>query len=674
MLKRKAWSHVAESARPFRRPLPMPPRARPAGPTPKPAAPPKPRTVADEDVLAWMIASGRLGGFATQSPDSPLLDRLPGHLRFVVARLAAEGGGRPAPDALDSIPFRSLCLGALQPMSDLKPERAARLFGVRLPPPDALHRRRVLDALLAKPVGLTLPEKIACVTGDPFGGRASTFRQDRLLQLLASVWFRGRRRLLDRLAAVGDLAALFAESRPTVPATPPLTAAEVLRTLRFLPDAGLNEKMAAARSLLVRCGRVEAYFLARLLTSRTGLGADDREEMIAEALAARFGVPAAKVERAVALTDVHHVAAVLERDGPAGLERLRLQPLVPVRPALASGTTDELREFPVWVERKYDGVRFLLHKAVGPGGVVGCAAFTRNRNDWLALVPGLEQVIRALPARGVILDGELCGETRDADGRRPAAVDDVMRALSGEPVPVRLRYVAFDLLHLDGRDLTGLPLTERRRLLTALLLPLRMMRLPLPVSLSEGQLAHGKADVNRLYHHFLAQGHEGVITKRPDAPYAVARRDPNWLKRKEEATLDLVLLGATFSADPARAGAFGSYVLGARTPEGGFADVGDVDGVGWELDLAIREAILREGLLTGRRIERQLTHGWRAGVELHPGLVVTAKFQKVSRESDGTLSLRHPVLKLLRPDKPACEADTTADIAALAGGVGASVA
>ena len=112
-----------------------------------------------------------------------------------------------------------------------------------------------------------------------------------------------------------------------------------------------------------------------------------------------------------------------------------------------------------------------------------------------------------------------------------------------------------------------------------------------------------------------------------DAPYALATRDPNWRKRKESATLDLVLLGATFSADTQRHGAFGSYVLGARRSDGGFEVVGDVDGLDQEKDLQLQDLIVRHGLMTGRRIGRQLTDGWRSGSARVPSIVAIVRFQ-----------------------------------------------
>jgi DNA ligase-1 len=182
--------------------------------------------------------------------------------------------------------------------------------------------------------------------------------------------------------------------------------------------------------------------------------------------------------------------------------------------------------------------------------------------------------------------------------------------------------------------------------------------------MSEGQLAQSREDVNRLFYHFRAQGYEGVITKDLSGPYRLAERDGTWLKRKPEITLDLVLLAAVFAVtSKERTGLFGSYAIAARRPDGSFEDVGDVAGVDQVRDLEIQGEIAREGLATGRRVERASASGARSGLELRPHIVVTVKFEGIARDTTtGRLGLRSPKLAVIRSDKPASEADTVQTI------------
>jgi DNA ligase-1 len=302
----------------------------------------------------------------------------------------------------------------------------------------------------------------------------------------------------------------------------------------------------------------------------------------------------------------------------------------------------------------------LLHKTTDSHGGVLCGAYTRNRNDWLEMITGLERTIPLLPARDCIVDGELYGMVADIEGPRPASVYEVFTSLQGEPVrPVQLRYAAFDILYLNGIDLTRQPLSARRQALSALVTPLASYLMPIPIILTEGFLAQSKEEVSRLFQHFRAQGYEGIIAKDLKGMYHLAARDPSWVKRKPEITLDLVLLGGVFAVTSKEtAGLFGSYVIGARTPAGGFEIVGDVAGVDKARDQALQSEVMRLGLLTGRRIERPSSSGVRPGLEFRPHIVATVKFEGIVHEAKtGRLSLRDPKIALIRADKTAFEAD-----------------
>jgi DNA ligase-1 len=631
--------------------------------------------VSTDDVGTWFRTSPKLSEFTTtigrQPVDRDYLARslrFPLHLEHTVRRLAASGI-EVAADRFDSIPFYSLCRGLWLPLSGMTPERAAQVFGlVSEPPPDSTRREALLHQFMASENGLSLEQKVACLLGDPFQGKRSTFRRDSMMRLLLSLQLKKRAELLDRLRLVGDVAVLFAEYADQLRGEPPLTAAEVLETLRTLPEEKRSFRFDLLRSLLARCGKVEAYFLAKLMLRKAGFGFQYEGSLLARLIAEPFAVSAEQVSHAMALTDPFHVVRTLADQGIDGLRQIQLQPLVPVRPALAGGTTAEIKQFPVWIERKYDGVRLMLHRSTDQLGSVLCGAYSRNRGDFLESARGLEMTIKMLNAHSAIVDGELYGTVVDLDGARPATVYEVFRSLQGEAAnPVNLRFAAFDLLYLNGHDLTQRPLRERRQQLMALIGPASSMPLPVPMTVAEGQQAESMEDVNRLYQHFRTQGYEGIISKNLDAPYLLAARDPEWRKRKPAITLDLVLLGAVYAVTTKeKAGMFGSYVIGARTDDGGFEDVGDVAGVDQARDAEMQNLIMRDGLLTGGRIERASASGVRPGLQLRPSIVVTVRFEGVIRETaTGKLSLRDPKLVVIRNDKSPAEADTSKAIEVL---------
>ena len=626
--------------------------------------------VDNDQVRQWYATSNNLAEFSRsighKRPDSEYFEtmlRLPYHLQQTTELMLAESGDvELGIDTFSSIPFYSLCKGLFLPLAFLSSQRVAQLFGIEADePPTAQQKEELILSFLEKEDGLTFTEKIGCVLGDAFEGRRSTMRRDSVLRLLLSETLLSRRDCLDRLTQVGDVAVLYAETRRSLKKEPPLTAGEVLRTLKFIPDLPRKVKSRVLRSLLKRCGKLEAFFLAKLMMRKAGFGAEFQGPMLSRIIAKNFGAPEEQVAHAMALTDAFKVTQVLADEGLEGLKQIQLQPLVPVRPTLAGGVADEIENFPVWAERKYDGIRLMLHKSTDARGSVLCGAYTRNRGDWLEQIPGLDATIRSLPAGTVIVDGELFGTVLDFERVRPATVYEVYSSLQGDVrLPVNLKYAAFDLIYLNGQDLTSMPLSQRRQTLSMIVDPMSWLQLPIPISTSEGQLANNKDDLNRLFHHFRAQGYEGIITKNLDSPYLLAARDPEWKKRKPEITLDLALLGACYAVTTEESrGMFASYVIGARTNDGQFDDIGDVSGLDRVRDAEIQAEIMREGLMTGRRIERLSSSGTRPGLELKPAIVATIKFEGIARDhADGKLSLRSPRIVMIRSDKSADECDT----------------
>ena len=150
-------------------------------------------------------------------------------------------------------------------------------------------------------------------------------------------------------------------------------------------------------------------------------------------------------------------------------------------------------------EQKHDGIRLMVFK---DGDRVRMYSRTRRQQD----LPRIEKAIRELPHRQLVLDGEL---TWDRD--------------SG--------FHVFDILWLDGDDLTALPLEERRRILDGIALRPPLHRIEAIDHPEPWELARQR-------------GWEGVIAKRLDSPYE-QRRSKHWLKMKCELAQDFVVGGFT---------------------------------------------------------------------------------------------------------------------------------
>jgi ATP-dependent DNA ligase len=612
------------------------------------------------EVARWMMEDGPIAGvrqarigIGARETSKEYLNELLGLTPSVSFAIRAHLDERPdaAPDSLDSIPFYSLCKGFFLPLMGIAPERVAGLFGLIPSPALAQDQKAALvQELLDRPLGLSLSEKAGLVLGDPFSGRSPSVRHDTLCQVLAQLVFLPISTVREQLIKAGDLPSLFALSTPLRKADPPVATSVVMKSLINLREARLRDRFEVLLDLFARCGRLERYVLAGLILGKVHLTVGGRQEALLESLSRQYGANLEHLGSAAALLDIFGLCDLLETEGLEGLKSVTLKPLSPIRPALAGTTIPKDLRFPAWFECKYDGLRLMVHKETDPQGRVLCGAFTRRRNDWLELIKGVQNLAQMLPCSSVILDGELHGTILDMTGvPRPATVYEVHSFLRGEsPTPVNLKYVAFDIVYLNGHDLTQQPFQTRRRNLETLIGPLVGMPLPLPVVLSQGSRVENKEQMNRLYEQYRRQGHEGGMVKVETSNYPIAQRTMSWMKRKPEETLDLVLTAA-FWSDPTSAGKrpFDSYAISCRTPEG-FLEVGTVAGVDSATSMRVAQTIMSQGLMTGRPVEHRGHRRTAAGVELAPGLVVSVLFEGIVRPDPERLALRSPRIARLR--------------------------
>lgn len=301
--------------------------------------------------------------------------------------------------------------------------------------------------------------------------------------------------------------------------------------------------------------------------------------------------------------------------------------LPPMLATLVKTTPDDDR----WLhEIKFDGYRIQAHVK---GGKV--RLFTRSGHDWThRFGERLAKAFAELPAKQAILDGEVVVEVSGRSSDFSALQADLSEGRSD-----RMLYYAFDLLHLDGRDLAPLPLLDRKRLLSSLLAKARD-----PIRLSEHLDDRGEI----VLRHACRLGLEGVISKRRDAPYQPGRSRA-WVKSKCSARQEFVIGGFVTSTASARA--IGSLVLGLYDGSR-LRPVGRV-GTGFS-DAEARQLMSRLARLETKEspFDPDLTGSDRRGVRyVTPDLVAEVDFRAWT--ADG--NLRHASFRGLREDKAAQE-------------------
>jgi DNA ligase-1 len=428
---------------------------------------------------------------------------------------------------------------------------------------------------------------------------------------------------------------------------PTLSVADVDGVLTDLAGTG-GAGSAAARAVLLtgllgRATAAEQDFLLRLLTGELRQGA--LEGVMVDAVAKAAEVAGEDVRRAFMLSgSLGATATAALTGGVTELRGFRLALGRPVRPMLASpaeSLVDAVTELgDVSVEYKLDGARIQVHR-----DGTDVHVYTRTLREITASVPELVEMVRGLPVRSVVLDGETLA--LDPDGRPRPFQETMSRFGATTPREELLRPYFFDCLHLDGVDLLDAPLHEREQALhTAAgdyLIP--------------GRHRPDTTEAAEVLAAALAAGHEGVVVKALDAPYAAGRRGKAWQKVKPVHTLDLVVLAAEWGHGR-RTGYLSNLHLGARDPDGGPpVMVGKTfKGLTDEL-LAWQTKEFPEHEL--RRTE------WT--VYLRPELVVEIALDGVqaSPRYPGGVALRFARVVRYRPDKEAGDADTIDTVRAL---------
>ncbi len=247
-------------------------------------------------------------------------------------------------------------------------------------------------------------------------------------------------------------------------------------------------------------------------------------------------------------SDLGYVAETFFKHGESGIKNVKLVVGKPVRPALAErmpNAEEAVKRLgdTFAAEPKFDGFRVAVHK---DGNTV--KLFSRNLEDTTNAFPDLVEGAKTqIKAKSCILEGEAIAYNPVTEEFLPFQETTKRRRkynIEEKAKELPLILFTFDVLYLNGKDVTQKPYHERRKLLESIVSADHSV-----VRIAEERILHTAAEITKFFNEEISEGLEGLMLKKLDAPYKAGGRGFHWIKFKRSQsgelsdTVDCVLLG-----------------------------------------------------------------------------------------------------------------------------------
>lgn len=357
----------------------------------------------------------------------------------------------------------------------------------------------------------------------------------------------------------------------------PLTLDRVVKGLTLIETAegkdSQDKKMKHLANLLHDSGPLEARYLCRIVTGRMRIGASTMTILDALSIAFATKEDRKSVERAFNVTcDLGLVAETICRSGIDGIQRIQVTIGNPIKVMLAErlpsiGEVVSKMGGECAIEYKYDGIRAQVH--IGKDSV---KIYSRRLEDLTPNFPDIAQALREhFKGTEAIIEGECVAVDAETGymqsfqevthRRRKHGMDDAVKE-----VPVRI--FMFDMLYVDGKDMTTTPYLQRRSALT------EWFDISDNVQMSTMRIVHSEDEGEEFFEEAITARCEGVMAKSisDDSIYRAGSRGFLWIKYKKDYqenltdSFDLAVVGAFYGMGK-RAGKYGALLMASYDPE-----------------------------------------------------------------------------------------------------------
>lgn len=464
----------------------------------------------------------------------------------------------------------------------------------------------------------------------------------------------------------------------------PLTVQKVYDTLDKMAktsgSGAVDLKTALLAGLLSNASPKEAKYIMRTATGNLRLGIADMTVLDALAIAYGGGKEARElIERAYSISsDLGRVAKTVAENGVEGIKKFQVSVNEPIRPMLAerlSSPAEILEKLggKCVAEYKYDGERIQAHKKKEQ-----VTLFSRRLENISNQYPDVIRLIKtSFKAHDIVAEGECVAMNLETGEMRP--FQDLMhrRRKYGikeaiEEYPISL--FMFDILYVDGKDLTLKPYPFRRKMLE------KTVEASNRVQLAKNIMTNNADELEKFFLEAIEYGCEGLVCKSvaEDSTYQAGARGWLWIKYKRDYksemkdTVDLVVVGGFYGRGK-RAGTYGALLLATYNSDADTFETVTKCGTGFkDEDLAKLPQMLKKHAITHKHPRVQST--LEADVWFEPTTVLEILGAEITlspihmcamnsiREGSG-LAIRFPRFTgNYRVDKASEDATTSAEI------------
>ncbi len=473
-----------------------------------------------------------------------------------------------------------------------------------------------------------------------------------------------------------------------------------LKRIALLQGKGSTDaKIKAVTELLSKLDKVEAKFIGRILVGHLRLGLSDKT--VLDALSwVIVGDKSQRpvIERAYSVrSDIGLIAEMVLTKGVESIEGVEIQVGLPLAAKLVEreSTPESLfeRMGEHVVQPKYDGMRAQIHYSKDgfedfesnensqngffTDSKSKVRIFSRNMESLTDMFPDVGEEIEKFDIDSIVLDSEVIGYDEKTGKFFPFQETSTRRRKHGvseraEQIPIKV--MTFDILYLNGKDLSNEKLEDRLNILREVLKKNKSEK----ILLSESPVVHSVEEFEEAFDKYVAEGLEGVISKKLGTVYEAGTRNFDWIKMKFTIkshlvdSVDTVILG-WYNGRGARAKfGLGALLLGIFNPETGkyesVAKLGtgitdeEFGTIKQKLD-AIKVNEKPKDYLVSKFLDADVWVEPRIVVEVEADEITKSKNHMAAMDSEGRgLSLRFPRMKVFERDKDPDQSTSPAEL------------